>query len=76
MASARLVAGNLARIETRTLCQGDKHCGNEFVYYPPLVKLSHVMPAFALRDTYSGPGLNTIWNRVDERSAFVGTFNI
>lgn len=75
MASAKLVAGNLARIETRSLCQGDKHCGNEIVYYPPLVKLAHAMPAFALHDTYSGPGLNTVWNRVDERSAFVGTFN-
>jgi hypothetical protein len=75
MASAKLVAGNFARIETRSLCQGDKHCGNEFVYYPPLVKLAHAMPAFALRDSYNGPGLNVVWNRVDERSAFVGTFS-
>ena len=71
---ASLVAGNLARIETRSLCHGDDICGNEFVYYPPLVQLAHAMPAFTLEDSYQGKGLNVVWNHVGKRSAFVGTF--
>jgi hypothetical protein len=72
--TARLVAGNLARIETRSLCQGDDICGNEFVFYPPLVQLAHAMPAFTIQDSFQGKGLDVIWNHVGERSAFVGTF--
>jgi hypothetical protein len=75
MGSARLVAGQLARIETRSLCSGDHICGNEFVYYPPLVEVTHAMPAFTLRDSFQGQGLNVVWNHVDKRSAFVGTFS-
>lgn len=71
---ASLVAGNLARIETRSLCQGDDICGNEFVYYPPLVQLAHAMPAFTLQDSFQGTGLDVVWNHVGKRSAFVGTF--
>lgn len=72
--AALLVAGNLARIETRSLCSGDDKCGNEFVYYPPLVKLSHAMPAFTLEDSFQGQGLDVVWNHVGKRSAFVGSF--
>jgi hypothetical protein len=71
---ARLVAGDLARIETRSLCEGDHICGNEFVFYPPLVQLAHAMPAFTLQDWYQGKGLDVVWNHVGKRSAFVGTF--
>jgi len=73
--AALLVAGNLARIETRSLCQGDVICGNEFVYYPPLVQLTHSMPAFTIEDSFQGKGLDVIWNHMGERSAFVGTFS-
>jgi len=72
--AARLVAGNLARIETRSLCQGDDKCGNEFVYYPPLIQLAHSMPAFTLEDSFQGQGLDVVWNHIGKRSAFVGTF--
>jgi hypothetical protein len=72
--TARLVAGNLASIETRSLCQGDHICGNEFVYYPPLVQLAHAMPAFTLEDSFQGKGLDVVWNHIGKRSAFVGTF--
>ena len=73
--AALLVAGNLARIETRSLCQGDDICGNEFVYYPPLVQLIHAMPAFTIEDSFQGKGLDVIWNHMGQRSAFVGTFS-
>jgi hypothetical protein len=72
--TARLVAGNLARIETRSLCHGDDICGNEFVYYPPLVQLAHAMPAFTLQDSFQGKGLDVVWNHMGKRSAFVGSF--
>jgi hypothetical protein len=74
--TARLVAGNLARIETRSLCHGDDICGNEFVYYPPLVKLAHAMPAFTLEDSFQGKGLDVVWNHMGKRSAFVGSFSL
>jgi hypothetical protein len=73
--AAKLVAGNYASIETRSLCSGDHMCGNETVYYPPLVNLSHSMPAFTLDDSFNGQGLNVVWKYVDRRSAFVGAFS-
>ena len=72
--SVKMVAGELARIQTRSLCQGDHICGNEEVYYPPLTKVAHAMPAFTLEESFSGQGLGTVWNRMDTRSAFVGSF--
>jgi len=71
---ARMVAGPYARIETRSLCSGDHICGNESVYYPPLVALTHSMPAFTLDSSFSGQGLGEVWKNVDKRSAFVGSF--
>jgi hypothetical protein len=75
-ASIKLVAGNLARIETRSLCAHDHICGNEFVYYPPLVRLARSTPAFTLNEAFQGQGLDVTWNRFDKRSAFVGTFTL
>ena len=74
--SAKLVAGKFASLETRSLCAGDHLCGNEVVYYPPLTQVSHAMPAFTLRDSFQGKGLNEVWNHIDKRSAFVGTFDL
>ena len=74
--AARLAAGNVARIETRSLCHGDIICGNEVVYYPPLVQLAHAMPAFTLEDSFQGKGLDVVWNHIGKRSAFVGSFSL
>jgi uncharacterized protein DUF1326 len=72
--SVTLVAGNLARIETRSLCAGDHLCGNEETYYPPLTRVAHAMPAFTLDESFKGQGLGSVWDRKDARSAFVGSF--
>ena len=72
--AARMVAGKFAQIETRSLCQGDHLCGNESVFYPPLISLAHSMPAFTLDSSFSGRGLGEVWKNVDKRSAFVGSF--
>jgi len=70
-----LKAGNLARIQTRSLGEKDHLCGNESAYYPPLTELSHAMPAYTVNDEYRGNGLGAEWRLFDKRSAFVGTFS-
>jgi hypothetical protein len=72
--SISLAAGRLVRVRTRSLCAGDHICGNEEVYYPPLVSTSHAMPAFTLEDAFHGTGLGMEWTRADTRSAYVGSF--
>ena len=74
--SMKLVAGNLARIRTRSLCQGDHLCGNEEVYYPPLTKVAHAMPAYTLNAAFTGEGLGEVWDRSEARSAFIGSFSL
>jgi hypothetical protein len=69
-----LAAGDLVRIRTRGLCAGDHICGNEEVYYPPLVKTAHAMPAFTLEEAFQGKGLGRVWTHADARSAYVGSF--
>lgn len=74
--AALMRAGELATIRTRSLNEHDHLCGNEVTFYPPLTSLTHSMPAVALTDAYSGPGLGVTWKTHDKRSAFVGTFAV
>jgi hypothetical protein len=71
---ANLTAGNLAKISTRALDEGDQICHNEEVWYRPLNKLDHAMPAYSLANQWEGEGLGTTWSNPDKRSAFLGTF--
>lgn len=71
---AMLRAGNFATIQTRGIGDKDHLCGNEVTFYPPLTETAHSMPAVALTDSYSGPGLGASWDSHGKRSAFVGTF--
>ncbi|MDT8069976.1 MAG: DUF1326 domain-containing protein [Terriglobia bacterium] len=72
---ARMMAGDLASIQTRPLNDMDHLCGNEVTFYPPLVKLVHAVPAVAVTDRYAGPGLGENWTIHDKRSAFLGRFS-
>ena len=72
--AAMLRAGQYATIQTRSLGEKDHVCGNEVTYYPPLTQLAHSMPAVAVTDAYSGPGLGVSWDLHGKRSAFVGSF--
>jgi hypothetical protein len=74
--SARLTAGSLAEVRTRGLTDADHLCGNEDIFYPPLTKLDHVMPAFALENSYQGDALNQRWSIRFRRSAFIGQFQV
>jgi hypothetical protein len=73
--TAKLMAGELAKIETRAINDGDHICHNEEVWYRPLTKLHHAMPAVAAAHSFQGTGLNTRWNTPGQRSAFVGQFH-
>ena len=72
--AAQLTAGSLAEIRTRALTEADHLCGNEDIFYPPLAKLDHVMPAYALENSYQGEGLGERWSSRYHRSGFIGTF--
>jgi hypothetical protein len=74
--AAKLTAGSLAAIQTRAIASTDHLCGNEDVFYPPLTKLDHAMPAYALAESYTGPGLGETWSTPYKRSGFVGTFHV
>lgn len=71
---AFLRAGKFATVQTRSLGDKDHLCGNEETFYPPLTQLAHSMPAVAVTDQYSGPGLGVSWDLHGKRSAFIGTF--
>lgn len=73
-AAATLEAGGLAEVQTRTVGEKDRHCGNEETYYAPLAATDHAMPAVAVIDRFSGNGLGVSWTTRDKRNAFVGTF--
>jgi len=72
--AAMLRAGQFATVQTRSIGDKDHLCGNEVTYYPPLTQLTHAIPAVALTDAYSGPGLGVSWDLHGKRSAFVGAF--
>ena len=72
--AAVLRAGRFATIHTRGIGDQDHLCGNEVAFYPPLTETAHSMPAVALTDSFSGPGLGVSWDLHGKRSAFVGTF--
>ncbi len=72
---ATMTAGTLARIQTRELRDGDAVCHNAFVYYQPLTKVDHAMPARAVENRFAGEGLNVVWSSPDKNSAFVATFS-
>ena len=76
MREAKMVAGELAKVETRALEETDKICHNEAVWYKPLTQLDHAMAAYTVEQSYQGKGLNTTWSYPGKRSAYVGTFSI
>ncbi len=75
-AHAMFRAGNLARIETRSLNDNDHICGNETTYYPPLTTVDRATPAVAVTDQFRGNGLNTDWDNHGRRSAYLAHFSV
>ena len=71
---AQFKAGNVAEIKTRALKKSDCVCTNEVVYYLPLTKVENFSPAFSLKVSYQGKGLNRRFTDFGTRSAFLATF--
>src|SRR5690606_41847382 len=67
-------AGEVAKIETRGLKDGDCVCSNEIIFYQPLTKVDNFHPAFSLSNKFQGEGLNNKWSSGEQRSAFLATF--
>jgi hypothetical protein len=72
---ARLAVPGLLEVRTRPMCQDDHICGNEFVYYPPLSRVSDAVPAYTLANRFEGDEFNSTWSSPLKRSAFVATFS-
>ena len=72
---ATVKAGDLVEIEARCLHAGDKTCGNDEAYYPPLTKLDSAMAHYTELDSFQGEGLGVKWSDSGRRSAYVGTFS-
>jgi uncharacterized protein DUF1326 len=72
---ATLTAGNLAKIQTRAINENDAICHNEEVWYLPLTKVQHYMPAYAIAHSFNGQGLGETWSSPGKRSAFVASFS-
>jgi len=73
---AVMTAGNMVKLETRPMTEGDQDCHNESVWYQPLTPVEHAMPAYTVTNGYSGKGLGTVWNYSGNRGSFVGTFQV
>jgi hypothetical protein len=73
---AVMTAGNMVKLETRPMTEGDQVCHNESVWYEPLTPVEHAMPAYTVTNGYSGKGLGTVWNYSGNRGSFVGTFQV
>lgn len=71
---AKLVAGEIARIETRCLHDEDKVCGHEDTYYPPLTSLAEKHAVYTVEHSVKGTLLALDWIDRDSRSAFLGKF--
>lgn len=72
-------AGTLAAIRTRAIEAGDKVCGHEETFYPPLAKTDHAMAAFTLENRFNGDSrqdLGVRWSLPYKRNAFVATFHV
>lgn len=71
--AARVAAGDVVELKTRALTHHDSHCGNEYLYYPPLTD-SQARPAATVVHRFRGDALGRSWSSPHKRSAFVGTF--
>ena len=69
-------AGKLASIETRKMGKKDCSCSNEMIYYQPLTKVENFVPAYSLKLSYEGEGLNGRWTNRNLRSSFLATFRV
>lgn len=68
-------AGDVAALEVRDRRHADGLCGNEDVFYPPLVELDHAHSTYTLEHRFAGTGLGGTWSSPGKSSSWVGTFS-
>ncbi|HMB53933.1 MAG TPA: DUF1326 domain-containing protein [Thermoanaerobaculia bacterium] len=74
--AVRLTAGDVAELRTRALNHHDRHCGNEILYYPPLIEgVVGARAAATVVHAYRGGELGRTWSSPGKRSVYVGTFS-
>jgi hypothetical protein len=73
---AVMTGGKMVKLETRPLADADQICHNEGVWYEPLTKVEHAMPAYTVANNFQGQGLGTVWNYTGNRGSFLGTFQL
>ncbi len=71
---ATLRAGEIVSLETREIRDADSLCHLDDIYYQPLVRLDHAMPAFAVEQSFRGDGLGHKLREYRRSSAYLGTF--
>jgi hypothetical protein len=67
-------AGDLAALEVRERRHQDGLCGNEGLFYPPLIALQHAHPTYTLVHEWRGTGLEGTWKSPEKSSSYTGTF--
>jgi hypothetical protein len=69
------VDATVARVKTRCLDhEGDKACGNESAFHPPLARGVHANVAGVIEHVFRGEGLSETWGDYDRRGGYVGSF--
>jgi hypothetical protein len=74
-ALGRLHVADLADLRTRPFNRLDALCGDETLASPPLAAGVDATPAVALEHAFHGDALGSSWDAVNDRGAFVGTFD-
>lgn len=73
---ATVEVGDLVKIRTRAIFESDSLCHLDDLYFTPLVKLDHAMPAFGMQTQFAGEGLGVRFNEHNRSNAFIGTFQM
>jgi hypothetical protein len=66
--------GDLVRVQTRPIYDGDSLCHLDDLYFAPLVSLDHAMPAFGIQTLFDGEGLGLRFDERNRSNAYLGTF--
>lgn len=69
-----LKAGDLAEIRTRKLNDFDCVCSNEEIFFQPLTDVHYATPAYSLKQSFTGEGLDSRWTYQNTRSSFLAIF--
>jgi hypothetical protein len=71
---ATLAVGDEVEVKTRCVGEGDQHCGNETLYYPPLTGGADVIPAVAEIHRVDSEAFAVRFVDRDSRGAMLGKF--